>query len=391
VPVDMSASIYAEYERALQRAGQLAALGRPLPAAEAYRQAARLMKQYAACTRDPSIRAARLARAQGHLEQATRTTSAPPARPPETAPGAEPDFRDWATALIYRSPVSWDDIGGLEDTRRAIKAAYGLTLARKPQGVRLQGWRNLLFYGPPGTGKTLLAAATSNGLEATFFNVVVSQLLSKYFGESSRLISTLYRVARSHAPAVVFLDEAEALMLPRGEGESGAERRILSTLLAELDGLEQKGDERYVLTIAATNTPWLMDVAILSRFQQRIYIPLPDAEARRAILHIQLERQGFQTEVGYDELAQRTQGYSGRDLEHLCAAAIQHMVRRTNPDLDRFVDLGRQALEAHEIRIEPLTEDDFGPALAQVTPQTGPAQLARFDRWRQELGGQAGG
>jgi SpoVK/Ycf46/Vps4 family AAA+-type ATPase len=385
----MSALIYAEYERALQRAGQLASQGRP--AAEAYRQAARMMTQYAACTTAPRARAARLARAQAHLEQAAHAATTPPARPAETAPVAEPDFQDWATALIYRSPVSWDDIGGLEETQRAIKAAYGLTLARKPQGVSLQGWRNLLFYGPPGTGKTLLAAATSNGLEATFFNVVVSQLLSKYFGESSRLISALYRAARSRAPAVIFLDEAEALALPRGEGESGAERRMLSTLLAELDGLEQKRDERYVLTIAATNTPWLMDTAMLSRFEQKIYIPLPDAAARRAILRIQLERQGYQTQLGYDELVQRTPGYSGRELERLCRAAIHHMVERANPDLVGIVEQGRQAVEAYQMRIEPLTEDDFGPALAQVTPEIGPDQLARFDRWRQEMSGPAAG
>jgi SpoVK/Ycf46/Vps4 family AAA+-type ATPase len=362
----MSALIYAEYERALQRAGQLASQGRP--AAEAYRQAARMMTQYAACTTAPRARAARLARAQAHLEQAAHAATTPPARPAETAPVAEPDFQDWATALIYRSPVSWDDIGGLEETQRAIKAAYGLTLARKPQGVSLQGWRNLLFYGPPGTGKTLLAAATSNGLEATFFNVVVSQLLSKYFGESSRLISALYRAARSRAPAVIFLDEAEALALPRGEGESGAERRMLSTLLA-----------------------WLMDTAMLSRFEQKIYIPLPDAAARRAILRIQLERQGYQTQLGYDELVQRTPGYSGRELERLCRAAIHHMVERANPDLVGIVEQGRQAVEAYQMRIEPLTEDDFGPALAQVTPEIGPDQLARFDRWRQEMSGPAAG
>jgi SpoVK/Ycf46/Vps4 family AAA+-type ATPase len=116
--------------------------------------------------------------------------------------------------------------------------------------------------GPPGTGKTLLAAATAGNLEATFFNVKVSSLLSKYFGESTKLISALYSVARRLSPAVIFLDEFESLTPSRGSGESGSERRIVSTLLAELDGLQGKDDDSFVMTICATNLPWLLDLAI---------------------------------------------------------------------------------------------------------------------------------
>jgi katanin p60 ATPase-containing subunit A1 len=184
-------------------------------------------------------------------------------------------------SLIHKSDVQWGDIGGLEDTKDSIKSAYALALAQKPAGVQVSSWRNLLMYGPPGTGKTLLAAATAGNLEATFFNVKVSSLLSKYFGESTKLISALFSVARRLSPAVIFLDEFESLTPVRGSGESGAERRIVSTLLAELDGLQAKDDTGFVLTICATNLPWLLDLAILSRFQRRIYVPLPDPDARR--------------------------------------------------------------------------------------------------------------
>jgi SpoVK/Ycf46/Vps4 family AAA+-type ATPase len=277
-------------------------------------------------------------------------------------------------ALIHRSKVTWDKIGGLEDTKREIKFTYGLALARKPEGVKLAGWRRMLFYGPPGTGKTLLAAATSNGLGAVFFNVKSSNLLSKYFGESSKLITALFDAARSEADegfAVIFVDEVESLCLPRGEGaESGAERRVLSTILSELDGLADKGEDRFVLTIAATNAPWDLDDAVLSRFQKRIYIPLPDIPARTAILEILLTKEGHTLEYPLEEVVRRTDWFSGRDLERLANQAVNLMVEELNGEIPRCVDQGRESIEGYRLKTRPLQKGDFDAAFQKIRVDT---------------------
>ena len=281
--------------------------------------------------------------------------------------------------------MKWDQIGGLEDTKNAIKSAYALALAKKPEGVQISSWRNLLLYGPPGTGKTLLAAATAGNLEATFFNVKVSSLLSKYFGESTKLISALYSVARRLSPAVIFLDEFESLTPSRGSGESGSERRIVSTLLAELDGLQGKDDDSFVMTICATNLPWLLDLAILSRFQRRIYVPLPDPAAREAILGIQLTRKGHHSQVTIQELVERTDGFAGRELEQVGQIAINNMIRRANPDLLQVVDSGLGKLTAYELRIEQLTIGDFESAFSQIKPLADPRVVRRYELWQADV------
>jgi katanin p60 ATPase-containing subunit A1 len=386
MPVDMSGAIYAEYERTLLRARRLFEAEQPADAAEGYRQAARLMNQYAAYAVAPRIRAERLRKAKAHLDVAEKIAAGKlTARATEPVTGGGDDYEGTVAALIYRSAVTWNDIGGLEETKRQIKQAYGLSMARKPVGMRMRGWQRILLYGPPGTGKTLLAAAASNGLDATFFNVQVSDLLSKYFGESTKLISSLFALAREHAPSVIFMDEIESLTPLRGEGESGSERRILNTFMTELGGLEQKDDDRFVLTIAATNAPWLMDNAILSRFEQRIYVPLPDEPARRAILRLHLVDQGYETGVKPEKLAAATAGYSGREIGRLCSEAINHMVDACNPDLGAIVDQGREAVEAYEIQVRPLTQQDFDDALDRVRPETTPAQIKRFEEWQDGL------
>jgi len=392
MPVDLSASIYAQYKRARKRAEEAVRRGATAEAAVTYRHAAELMRQYAEYTRDAVVKKQRLKRAEAHTQMANQLDSLPPSRlmpaMPVAAKSAEPagetDYEAEVLVLIEESSIRWSDIGGLESTKQAIKSAYGLAVARKPKGVRIEAWRNLLLFGPPGTGKTLLAAATAGSLDATFFNVKVSNVLSKYFGESSKLISALYSTARRLSPAVIFLDEFEALTPPRGEGESGAERRIVSTLLAELDGLASKDEENYVLTIGATNLPWLLDSAILSRFQKRIFVPLPDAEARRSILEIHLTKRGHKTRLPIPKLVERTEGYSGREIEQVCQTAITSMTQRANPSLMDVVDRGQAALREYEIKVEPISEEDFVVAFSQIHPATDAALVRRHLEWQKK-------
>ena len=396
MPTDLSGPIYGQYKQTRKRAEEAMRRDDSREAAAEYHRAAELMRQYAAYARDAGVKKQRQQKAETldrialQLDDMTAHNSLLPT--PGQIQSAESisdtDYTSEVMALIERSSIRWKDIGGLEATKQDIKAAYGLAVARKPKGVRIKSWRNLLLFGPPGTGKTLLAAATAGSLEAVFFNVKVSNVLSKYFGESSKLITALYTTARRLSPAVIFLDEFESLTPPRGGGESGAERRIVSTLLSELDGLATKDDESYVLTIGATNLPWLLDSAILSRFQKRIFVPLPDAEARYAILERHLTRRGHKTTYPITKLVERTEGYSGREIEQVCQTAITSMTRYANPGLMAVVDQGQAALRAYEIRVEPVSEEDFNLAFSQIHPATNAALVDQHKAWLEKIAAQ---
>ena len=396
--VDLSGSIYTLYKDARKKGDKARKRGADEQAAKHYYSAARWLRSYADSAVTPEIRKERLKRADQLMELARGLAGQAPApaksvRPePVGKPAAQPepqagedDYEEEVLQLIHKSDVKWDQIGGLEDTKDAIKSSYALALAKKPDGVQVSSWRNLLLYGPPGTGKTLLAAATAGNLEATFFNVKVSSLLSKYFGESTKLISALYSVARKLNPAVIFLDEFESLTPSRGSGESGSERRIVSTLLAELDGLQGKDDDSFVMTICATNLPWMLDLAILSRFQRRIYVPLPDPDAREAILDIHLKRKGHRSQVGIKELVDRTDGFAGRELEQVGQIAINNMIRRANPDLLSVVDQGLGELCAYQLRVEPLTSSDFETAFSQIKPLADKKVVQRYEVWQTDV------
>jgi katanin p60 ATPase-containing subunit A1 len=386
--VDLSGPLKVSLDKTLAEARALEAQNKGQEAAVAYLKAAKLMNSYAeyALTRDDQVRRRQKSRQYLEVAEALKAGKrrVPAAAPPppaaqgkmkEQSPNEDQQqYSNEIAALIHRSKVTWEKIGGLDNTKREIKFTYGLALAQKPENIKLAGWRRMLFYGPPGTGKTLLAAATSNGLGATFFNVKASNLLSKYFGESSKLITALFDAARSEADegfAVIFIDEVESLCLPRGEGsESGAERRMLSTLLSEMDGLADKGEDRFVLTIAATNAPWDLDDAVLSRFQKRIYIPLPDAEARKSILEIQLLKEGHALDYPLPEVVRSTEWFSGRDLERLSNQAINVMVEELNGQIPKCVDAGREAIEGYKLRIRPLQKKDFDEAFKRIRVDT---------------------
>ena len=396
--VDLSGSIYTLYKDARVKGDQAKQGGAYEQAGKHYAAAARWMRAYADHTQDAEVRKERLTRADKLLEaarelskQAGKTSpipvkkeDKPPIKQSET-PVGEDDYEEEVLSLIHKSDIRWQDIGGLEDTKDSIKSAYALALAQKPAGVQVSSWRNLLMYGPPGTGKTLLAAATAGNLEATFFNVKVSSLLSKYFGESTKLISALFSVARRLSPAVIFLDEFESLTPIRGSGESGAERRIVSTLLAELDGLQAKDDTGFVLTICATNLPWLLDLAILSRFQRRIYVPLPDPAARLAILNIHLSQRGHTSLLPIDQLVEQTDTFAGREIEQLCLIAINAMVRRSNPELLKIVDQGAAQVQAYQLKVAPLAQEDFRQAFGQIKPIADPALCQRYEYWQSSV------
>jgi katanin p60 ATPase-containing subunit A1 len=375
-------------------------------AAASYEQAANLMSIFAeqSIGRDAELRRkkkaieyreiARKLRSGEFVAAPTGPAAAADDQPSQEKPqqaGGGSEVRGIVSQLVHHSSITWDDIGGLDETKNEIKFALGITLAQQPPNVQLSSWTKMLFYGPPGTGKTLLAAATSNavknseGVASVFYNVKVSSVLSKYFGESSKIVSELYGVARDTSPSVVFLDEFESICGKRGEAaDTGPERRILSTLLSELDGMDSKGRrDIYVLTIAATNRPWDLDEAVLSRFEKKILIPLPDMETRKRILQIQLGRKGFKTVVTYDELGAMTEGFSGRELERFVKEVTSRMVAEMNREIPGLIDRGLDVVQKYRIKVRDLTKADFDRARAIITPMTTAADMQKFIRWQE--------
>jgi SpoVK/Ycf46/Vps4 family AAA+-type ATPase len=296
--------------------------------------------------------------------------------------------------LIDDSPshVDWDAIGGLEPLKNELKFHYGLAMAKVPEGVQVEGWNNIMFYGPPGTGKTLLACAVANKLSATFFNVKSSQIVSKWVGESGRLISTLYRVARKFTrdgrPSIIFIDEFDALCRSRGGEGQLYHQQMLAAILSEIDGFAQKGRRDLVMTIGATNRPWDLDAAVLSRFERRILIDLPEAEARADIFRIHLESKGIPVDhrsLSYTRLAEETGRLTGREIARLCKEVTATMLGEMNPDIPALVDAGLKRIQNYEIKVRALKQGDFGPALERLVPDTSEADAHHYADWGKDV------
>ena len=259
--------------------------------------------------------------------------------------------------MIEAPNVSWDDVGGLDEAKRELRDGVELPL-RHPQSFERLGIRpakGFLLFGPPGTGKTMLAKAVAREAEANFIATKSSDLLSKWYGESERQISRLFQRARQVAPTVIFIDEIDSLAPSRGGGlgEPAVTERVVNTLLAEMDGLEEL---RGVVVIAASNRPALLDPALLrpGRFDDLIYVPVPERDGRLHILKIHTRNMPLGDDVDLEAVATRTEGYTGADLEDV--------VRRA----------GLQALRDN-LDVEQVTMNYFEDALketrASVTPE----------------------
>ena len=292
-----------DFEAAKQKAGDIAKI---------YRQ---LAEMSLANRTDNLKRAAKWdAASRGTLEKPKSQNSSEEERD-------EDELTEKVEALLTKSTVTWSDIGGMERVKQLLMETVVISGLRKPESIK--PWKGILLFGPPGTGKTLLAAASAGSLDASFYDVKTESILSKYFGESSKLITALYNSARNHSPSIVFIDEFDSLSPSRDGEASEASRKVLSTLLTELDGLGDKNSNRLLLTLAATNTPWDLDTAVLSRFPRRIYVPLPDAESTKAIL--KLHTKGLDiTNVNLKNISGKCVDmlYSGRDLSNFCQQAV---------------------------------------------------------------------
>jgi transitional endoplasmic reticulum ATPase len=274
--------------------------------------------------------------------------------------------------MVQAPTVRWDDVGGLDDAQMRLKEGVELPL-KDPHAFRRLGIRpakGFLLYGPPGTGKTLLAKAVAREAEANFIATKSSDLLSKWYGESEQQIARLFARARQVAPCVIFIDELDSLVPARGGGlgEPQATERVVNTILSEMDGLE---DLQAVVVIGATNRPNLIDPALLrpGRFDELVYVGVPNEEGRRRILAIQTEKMPLATDVDLGEIAARTERYTGADLGDV--------VRRAG------LEALRESLGAQSVTMAHF-EEALKDSRASVTPEMCAEYEAMQSRLKQD-------
>ncbi len=296
--------------------------------------------------------------------------------PPETFEKIKVTMADFINALKEIIPsalreihievprVRWEDVGGLENVKQELREAVEWPL-KYPERFKKFGLRppkGILLFGPPGTGKTLLAKAVATESGANFIAVRGPEIFSKWVGESEKMVREIFRKARMAAPAVIFIDEIDALATARGlGGDSLVGERVVAQLLAEMDGVKALEN---VVVIAATNRPDLVDPALLrpGRFDRIIYVPPPDFRARLEILLIHTKATPLAKDVDLEELARRTEGYSGADLELLVREAT-------------FLAL-REDIYAKEVSMRHFEE-----ALKKVRPSVAPDMLKFYETW----------
>lgn len=235
-----------------------------------------------------------------------------------------------ASVVMQERPnVRWDDVAGLEGAKDALKEAVILP-ARFPQlfeGTKRKPWKGVLLYGPPGTGKSYLAKAVATEAESEFLSVSSSDLVSKWQGESEKLVRNLFELAREAKHAIVFIDEIDSLVTSRSEGESDSARRIKTEFLVQMDGVGKGRDN--VLVLGATNTPWEIDMAMRRRFEKKVYIPLPEAPARATMFKIHLGKDGHTlTHEDFVALGEGSDGFSGSDIKNVVRDALMEPLRK---------------------------------------------------------------
>ena len=264
--------------------------------------------------------------------------------------------------MVQVPNVRWEDVGGLDEVRERLREGIELPL-KDPEAFKRLGIRpakGFLLYGPPGTGKTLLAKATAREAQANFIATKSSDLLSKWYGESEQQIARLFARARQVAPTVIFIDELDSLVPARGGGlgEPQVTERVVNTILAEMDGLEEL---QSVVVIGATNRPNLIDPALLrpGRLDELIYVPVPDQTGRRHILGIHTADMPLAEDVDLEELAATTERFTGADLEDLVRRAglmaLRQSLEATQVTMAEF----RRALEDTRASVTPEMEEEY--------------------------------
>ncbi|MFC6615038.1 proteasome-activating nucleotidase [Halopenitus salinus] len=274
----------------------------------------------------------------------------------------ETDVRARVMQVEHSPDVTYEDIGGLDDQMQEVRETVEMPLERPEmfEEVGIQPPSGVLLHGPPGTGKTMLAKAVANQTDATFIKMAGSELVHKFIGEGAKLVRDLFEVARENEPAVLFIDEIDAIASKRTDSKTSGDaevQRTMMQLLSEMDGFDERGEVRI---IAATNRFDMLDPAILrpGRFDRLIEVPKPDYAGREIIFRIHTRKMNVSDSVDFETLAELADDASGADIKAICTEAGMFAIRedRTEVTMDDFE-------EAYD-KLQRTDETDVGDSLA---------------------------
>uniref|UniRef100_M3Z386 Fidgetin-like protein 1 n=1 Tax=Mustela putorius furo TaxID=9669 RepID=M3Z386_MUSPF len=280
--------------------------------------------------------------------------------------------------MDHGPPVSWEDIAGVEFAKATIKEIVVWPMMRPDIFTGLRGPpKGILLFGPPGTGKTLIGKCIASQSGATFFSISASSLTSKWVGEGEKMVRALFAVARCQQPAVIFIDEIDSLLSQRGDGEHESSRRIKTEFLVQLDGATTSSEDR-ILVVGATNRPQEIDEAARRRLVKRLYIPLPEAAARKQIvINLMSKEQCCLSEEEIALVVRQTDGFSGADMTQLCREASLGPIRSL-----QTVDIATITPD----QVRPIAYVDFENALRTVRPSVSPKDLELYENWNRTFG-----
>lgn len=286
--------------------------------------------------------------------------------------------------LVLDEKVYWDDIAGLNSAKNSLKETVVYPFLRPDlfKGLR-EPVRGILLFGPPGTGKTLIAKAVATESNSTFFSISASSLLSKYLGESEKLVKALFYLSKRLAPSIIFIDEIDSLLTARSENENESSRRIKTEVLIQWSSLssattkENINNDNRVLLLAATNLPWAIDDAARRRFSRRIYIPLPEYETRLEHLKKLMARQkNTLTQTDFETISKETAGFSGSDITSLAKEAAMEPIR----------ELGDKLMDIDFEKIRGISRSDFENAMLTCKKSVSNDSLKPYQQWAAQFG-----
>lgn len=369
--------LYEQYLRHFQAGQEALASSRKGDARRELLLASKYILELAREGNDQEMKAARTAKGLKLMEMAESLPAQNAiARKPTPAAGQDPPTptneapREGAEKrwqVEDKPGIFFKDIAGLQQVKDLIRrrVVYPFRNPELAQQYRRQAGGGVLMYGPPGTGKTMMAKAIATELDAPFYNVQSSDIMSKWVGEAEQNLKELFEAARQRLPAVIFFDETEALIARRG-GNSTVMNRLIPEFLAQIDGL--KSGPGGILMLGATNRPWDLDPAAMrhGRFGEHVYITLPDLPARRFLLERTLTTVPLDPEVDIDDIAARTEGYSGADINLL-------VDRIVDPAFDKAMESGQSEL---------VTREYVELALSGMRPSVSEKELKRYERFQ---------
>ena len=381
----MSQNLYAKARKIAQEAVKADDSNNHKEAYRLYLQSAEILLELTKFTENPQLSKIYENRAKEYIGRAktlnklikTQIPNKSSKNPSSSEENSEYD-KVLESSIVSETPdLTLDDVAGLEDVKRSLREAIVLPLKRPDlfTGSR-QPWRGILLHGPPGCGKTMIAKATAGDIKATFFNISAAVLVSKWLGESEKLVKRLYELAKEKQPSIIFIDEVDSLTQSRSENENDAMRRVKTQLLSSMEGISSNKDDR-VVTIGATNVPWEIDSAFRRRFQRRIYVPLPDEKARKIIFEINSRGIDLDKSIDFKKLSKITNDYTGSDIANICREAIMAPIR----ELDSTNMIDDSSIKAREV-----THNDYTNALKNISKSVSKQELIKFIEWDKEFG-----